>query len=107
MRLTDKELELMTLLWDNKVPMTATEIVNASDSDKRSWMASSIYVMLKNLLDKGAVVYASPKPTNTKHARTFKATFSLEDYAVSILKGLEQYSKSGICYDILMKRVRK
>ena len=76
-KLTAKELEVMSVLWDNGIPMTATEILAASDN--RTWVETSIFIMMKNLETKGAVSMVNFRPTSTKRARVYKAEVTFEE----------------------------
>ena len=104
MHLTSKELEIMALLWDSDVPMTATEIVNASEN--RSWKQSSIFIILKTLLAKKAVVFSHNKHTVTNVARAYKPGFTAEEYAVSLVCDTEILGKC-INMDVLIELFKK
>jgi len=94
MRLSNKEREVMALLWNSDAPMTAAEIVEVSEN--RSWKENSIYIIIKSLVDKGAAAYFGLKPTATNNARTLKPVISAEDYALSIIEDF----KKGDTFDI-------
>ena len=94
MKLTKKELEIMAVLWDKKAPMTATEIIGASVN--RTWKEDSIYIMMKILIRKGAVVLTGHKPTFSNTARTYKSIITSEEYAAQSILILR---KSGIHID--------
>jgi len=94
MKLTDKELEIMAVLWDNGIPMTATEIVVASNN--RTWKENSIYILMNTLIKKGAVLLAKHKPTITKSARAYETTLTSEEY---MLMCIENMRLSGISVD--------
>jgi len=104
MKLTDKELEIMSVLWVNKAPMTATEIIE--DSNNRTWKESSIYILLNTLIKKGAVVLTQHKFTITNHARAYTPAISSEEYAVLCVENVRQ---TGIHVDtqILIKHLLK
>ena len=106
MKLTAKEMEVMILLWIKKIPLTATEIVEASDN--RTWKESSIHIIMKALLRKGAVVLSSPKPTGTNNARSYAPTSSFEEYALSIIYEMDEYSKPSNCidYDMIIEGIK-
>ena len=78
-RLTDKELEIMQVLWDNETPMTGSEIVSASKD--RTWKEKSIYIIVNSLLKKNAIAFDHYKSTATNTARVYRAAISLEEYA--------------------------
>ena len=104
MRLTDKEMEVMALLWGSTEPMSITEIVRASNN--RTWQERSIFSIINRLMDKGVIMTCSIKPTNTRHARTFRPAITAEEYAIKCIVGLKQ---SGIKIDIdsLVKNLKK
>ena len=104
MKLTEKEMQIMAVLWDRKVPMTAAEIIEASSD--RTWKENSFYIMIHKLIEKGVVALAYYKPTITKSARTYKPAVTAEDYAVAYI---ESMSKAGIHIDAhkLIERVKE
>jgi len=81
MKLTEKEMEIMVVLWGNGIPMTTTEIVEASNN--RTWKETSIFSIMNTLIKKGAVVIARHKPTITKNARAYKPALTAEEYMVA------------------------
>jgi len=83
MKLTDKEMEIMALLWNSTISMTAAEIVDASHS--RTWKENSIYVIMNTLIKKGVVEMALHKPTSTNNARAYKPMITPEEYAASYI----------------------
>jgi len=91
MNLTDKELELMAVLWSHGKAMTTSEIYDASPN--RTWADMTIYTMLKTLIKKKAVAIHDYKPTATVHARTYKAIISPEEYA---MKKVSKMMKTGV-----------
>jgi BlaI family penicillinase repressor len=95
MKLTDKEMEIMGVLWGTGVPMTASEIIEASEN--RTWKENSIYIIMNTLIKKGAVVLAHYKPTNTKTARAYGPALTSEEYAVSYIGSARE---TGVHIDI-------
>lgn len=80
MTLTDKEMQVMLVLWDNKHPMTASEIIEVSNN--RTWKESSIYSILNTLIKKEAVVLTYYKPTMTNNARAYASAITSEECMV-------------------------
>jgi predicted transcriptional regulator len=105
MKLTDKQLEIMSILWKRKVPMTTCEIVAASDN--RTWKERSIFSIINILIDKGAVALASCK--GEKNAREFKTAVTFEEYTLLSLQEKTQPDKLGIQvdYDVLIEGILK
>ena len=106
MKLTAKEMEIMVLLWTEKIPMTANEIIEASKT--RTWSKKSIYIMMNSLAEKRAVLHSTPKPTSTNNAKSYIPAISYEDYTLSIMCSMKEYSKSGmsIDYDKIIEGIR-
>ena len=94
MKLTKKELEIMAVLWNRKFPMTATEIIEASIN--RTWKENSIYIIMKILIKKGAVILKCHKPTISNTARAYEPIITSEEYAAQSIQILR---KSGIRID--------
>lgn len=78
--LTNKELEIMQLLWQSNTPLTSSELVDAAPADK-TWKDVSIHIMLRSLLKKGAIVISGNKATPTNLAKLYNATITPEEYA--------------------------
>jgi len=95
MRLTDKEMEIMGVLWGSNAPLTATEIVEFSEN--KTWKEKSIYTLMNTLIKKGAVILSRYKPTATNNARAYKPALTSEECAVLYIEGVR---KSGIKIDL-------
>lgn len=78
--LSEKEYEIMTLLWKENRPLSKAEIVQLSISKK--WKESSIYILLNSLMKKGAIKEAGFMKSNTNYGRTFEPTLSENEYVV-------------------------
>ena len=94
MKLTDKELQIMAVLWGTGKPLTANEIIEASDN--RTWKENSIYIIMNTLVKKGAVRLVNHKPTMTNNARAYETALTSEEYALSCIENVRQ---SGIHVD--------
>jgi predicted transcriptional regulator len=78
MRLTEKELEVMAVLWqEGEDAMTTSEII--ASPLKRSWKENSIFTIMNTLVKKGAVTMACHKPTSTITARAYKTAITPEE----------------------------
>jgi len=93
MTLSKSEFDVMDVLWVCKIPMTAAEIVAALHNSR--WSENSIFVILKSLSKKGAVVLSHPKPTSTNYARTYIPALSLEEYALETIGVTIKRGKAG------------
>jgi predicted transcriptional regulator len=93
-RLSKSEMEIMTLLWREKRPLSRSEIIELST--KENWKSSSIHIMLNSLLEKGAIEVAGFTKTGTHYGRTFQAAISDAQYAVMQIRDTESYRTSKI-----------
>ena len=78
----------MVVLWDSKLSMTATEIVETTNN--KTWKECSVWIIINSLLKKGAIIQALNKPTQTKNARAYQAALTSDDYAALTLRGMIQ-----------------
>ena len=95
MKLTDKEMEVMVVLWDSKHPLTATEIIETSNN--RTWKERSIYNILNMLIKKGAAVLTYYKPTVTNAARAYAPAITSDEY---MFKHIVSTMDAGVRFNI-------
>lgn len=86
MRLTDKEMEIMGVLWRSQSPMTAMELIEASDN--RTWKENSIYTIMNTLVKKEAVALTHHKPTVTNTARAYMPKLKSEEYTAHYVSSI-------------------
>lgn len=90
--LTDKEVELMELLWKQDKPLTSVEILAIPDD--HSWSDNYLPIMLKSLLDKNAIEVCGYVRCGTQYARQFKYSITREEYVAlfAVGRGLNAHS---------------
>ena len=93
MNLTEKELEIMDVLWESKVPMTAVEMINKAKGTK-SWSNRSIYTFLLYLEKKGAIRITCP--INEKFGKTYEPTLSFPEYIIENVAGINRKRSPAI-----------
>lgn len=71
--LSKSEREIMDVLWAEGRPLSRAEILDLST--EKTWKASSIHILLNNLLDKKAIVVAGFSKTGSHYGRTFAPAF--------------------------------
>ena len=98
MKLTSKEMEVMDVLWAKGAPMTVSEILTVSNN--RTWKENSIFVMMKRLEDKGAVIMDHLRPTVTNNARTYRPLFSYEEYLAKNVASVNEKRSPGLDFDV-------
>lgn len=99
--LTKNEREIMELLWTRQVPLSRSEIIDFSEN--RSWKASSIHILLNQLLDKGAIRVDGFMKTGKNYGRTYTAAVSEEEYhTMQFRSGVAyRHSKSSALVDLV------
>lgn len=81
---SEKEYEIVSLIWSEKRPMTSSEIVSLC-TDK-SWKDSTIHIHINNLLEKGAIEIVGVEKATKTYARLFGVTCSPEEYLAMQVK---------------------
>lgn len=103
MYLTKNEIEIMDVLWREGRPLARGEILSLSE--EKSWMDSSIHILLNSMLAKGAIREAGFIKCGKTCGRVYEAAVSCEEYFVStfdstsrkldIAKLLDAYAKKN------------
>ena len=83
MYLTKNEIEIMDVLWKENRPLSRGEILNLSVD--KTWMDSSVHVLLNSMLAKGAIEEAGFVKCGKTCGRVYKATMSCEEYFADTL----------------------
>ena len=79
-KLTNRELDIMRILWGTDKPLTATEIFNLMDDKNVSIF--SIQNAIKSLFLKKVIDVSSYTKVYKTNAREYRPTLSANDYAV-------------------------
>lgn len=107
MYLTKNELEIMDVLWREDRALSRGEIISLSE--EKSWMDSSVHILLNSMLRKGAIceagfvkcgktcgrVYAAAVTVEQYYASTFDSTQKKPDFAKLLQAGIEMYGISS------------
>ena len=83
MYLTKNELEIMHVLWKEGRALARGEILTLSED--KSWMDSSVHILLNSMLRKGAIREAGFVKCGKTCGRVYEAALSCEEYYVSTL----------------------
>ena len=107
MRLTEKQLEIMDVLWESTAPLTITDIVEKT-RDTRSWSSKSIYSLIEQLEKKGAVCVSRSCPTNANYAKAYEAAISCPEFMVKTAVGINKARKPGVrvSADVYVETIR-
>lgn len=90
--LTDREYEVMDVLWNTEREMTINEISESSDNPKLT--IPCIAQVVPRLLKKELIHVERFIPVNTKYARTFLPDITRQDYMEGELHRL--FQKTGV-----------
>ncbi len=83
MDLTKNELEIMDVLWEEGRALSRGEILSLSK--EKSWMDSSVHILLNSMLKKGAIREAGFAKCGKTCGRVYEAALSSAEYHVSTL----------------------
>ena len=83
MYLTKNELEIMDVLWEQGRPLSRGELLTLPE--KKTWMDSSIHILLNSLLRKGAIREAGYAKCGKTSGRVYEAALSCAEYYVTTL----------------------
>ena len=93
--LTQKEEEVMNVLWKLGKPSISSEIVANMEED-HMWKANSFHLIIKSLINKQYVEEAGYTRSGKKIARLFAPLISLENYSSArVVAELKKYSSNG------------
>ena len=83
MYLTKNELEIMDVLWKAGRPLSRGEILSLSED--KTWMDSSVHILLNSMLKKGAIREAGFMKCGKTCGRVYDAAVSCAEYHISTL----------------------
>ncbi|MBO5556978.1 MAG: BlaI/MecI/CopY family transcriptional regulator [Oscillospiraceae bacterium] len=81
MYLTKNEIEIMDVLWREGRALSRGEILGLSED--KTWMDSSVHILLNSMLKKGAIREAGFVKCGKTCGRVYEAALSCEEYHVS------------------------
>lgn len=104
--LTKNELEIMSLMWSQHKPLSRSEIIELSP--ERSWKASSIHILLNQLLEKEAIVVDGFVKTGKNYGRTYSAAITPEEYqAMQVKQGAVFFQSKSVALTSLVSELVK
>ena len=83
MYLTRNEIEIMDVLWKEDRALSRGEILSLSGD--KTWMDSSVHILLNSMLKKGAIREAGFVKCGKTCGRVYEAALSCEEYHASTL----------------------
>ena len=82
--LSPNEFKILQLFWKENRPLSRPEIIELTPN--RDWNPNSIHLMLNNMIEKGVIQVVGMTRCGKGYGRTYAATMTNLEYAVSILQ---------------------
>lgn len=89
--LTKNEQEIMEVLWRENRALSRSEIIDLSED--RSWKASSIHILLNQLIEKEAIKVSGFVKTGKNYGRIYAPMYSEEEYYARQFKDSRSYQQ--------------
>lgn len=90
-KLSDRQLEIMEIMWEENRPMIASEIVSRG----KDLNINTVQASLRSLMKKEYIVMPEVVYSGTVLSRSYKPCVSKERYIAEMCKGIEKYAESG------------
>lgn len=87
-KLTDLEIKIMKVLWENDKTLTIQEIATFLEEEKIS--TASVTQSIKHLIKKKAVMVSNHVLVSSVYAREFSTCFTKEEYLVNEIARLQK-----------------
>lgn len=84
--LTKSEETLMMFLWNRGKPLSVQEMIDSWEGDERTWKDNHMRVIVRDLVEKGALEVAELDYHNSRASRRLRPTFSKKEYYAQVMK---------------------
>lgn len=102
MELTKSEMEIMDVLWAEKIPLSRSDLLE--HEEEKTWKDSSVHILLNGLLQKGAIREAGFVRRSKTYGRTFEPTMTREEYFASTIFGHRHKPEMNGLFTALLNR---
>ena len=94
--LTEREEELLNILWEINEPLTASEMVERLEAD--GWTTVTLFKTVRTLADRGYLKVAGLEKSAKSYARKFVPALTKEEYYTEVMmkRGLDSSSIADI-----------
>ena len=94
--LTEREEELLNILWEINEPLTASEMVERLEAD--GWTTVTLFKTVRTLADRGYLKVAGLEKSAKSYARKFVPALTKEEYYTEVMmkRGLDSNSIADI-----------
>lgn len=90
--LTNKEYEIMKILWDSGKPMLISDILLEADKVAEN----SLHPMIKNLINNGFIQVVGNMKVSKTTSRLYAPAITIDEYAAMQLEGLMKTSNTKL-----------
>lgn len=84
--LTKSEETLMMFLWNRGKPLSVQEMIDSWGGYERTWKDNHMRVIVRALVEKGALEIAELDYHNSRASRRLRPTFSKKEYYAQVMK---------------------
>ncbi len=84
--LTKSEETLMMFLWNRGKPLSVQEMIDSWGGYERTWKDNHMRVIVRALVEKGALEVAELDYHNSRASRRLRPTFSKKEYYAQVMK---------------------
>lgn len=102
MELTKSEMEIMDVLWNKRIPMSRSDLLE--EGEEKTWKDSSVHILLNGLLQKGAIREAGVVRCRKTYGRTFLPTMTREEYFAATIFSHRHKPQLGGLFAALLER---
>lgn len=99
-KLSDRQLEIMELLWQEQRPLIASEIV----AMKEDLNTNTVQASLRSLTKKGYITMPQIKYSGTVLCRSYEACVTKDEYLNAMCQAIEQHTESGALMASLIEK---
>ncbi len=84
--LTKSEETVMMFLWNQGKPLSVQEMIDSWEGEERTWKDNHMRVIVRTLVEKGALEVAELDYHNSRASRRLRPTFSKKEYYAQVMK---------------------
>ncbi len=84
--LTKSEETVMMFLWNQGKPLSVQEMIDSWEGEERTWKDNHMRVIVRALVEKGALEVAELDYHNSRASRRLRPTFSKKEYYSQMMK---------------------
>lgn len=92
--LTEKEYELMKILWASEGPLSVSDILDKKTND--SFSQASLHPLINSLLDKGFIEIVGKVQKTKTRSRLFSVKLTYEEYVAMQLQEINKNSNVSL-----------